>query len=64
MNVSFIVTYGDCDVSHFVEVKVRVVLVIVRCDPACPHTAGLLARKHSHRVVVLEGEKETIMNLI
>ena len=57
VNVAFIITYSDCNISHFADIKMRVVLVIVRCDPAHPHATGLLSRKHSHRVVILVKEK-------
>lgn len=56
MYVAFIITYSDCYISHFAEVKMRVILVIVRCDPAHPHATRLLARKHSHRIIVLVKE--------
>lgn len=56
MNVAFIITYSDCYISHFANVKMRVILVIVRCDPAHPHATGLLPRKHSHRIIVLVKE--------
>lgn len=57
MNVAFIITDSDSYIPHFAHVKMRVVLVIVWCDPAHPHATRLLARKHSHRIIVLEKEK-------
>lgn len=57
MDVALFVADGDGDVSHFVHVKVKVVLVVVRRDPTDPHAPRLLARKHSHRIVVLEEEE-------
>lgn len=56
MDVAFIITYSDCYISHFADVKMRVILVIVWCDPAHPHATGLLPRKHSHRIIVLVRE--------
>lgn len=53
MYVAFIIANSDCYISHFVYVKMRVILMIVRRDPAYPDATGLLARKHSHRIVVL-----------
>lgn len=53
MYVAFIITNSNCYISHFVYVKMRVVLMIIRGDPAHPDATGLLPRKHSHRVVVL-----------
>lgn len=53
MYVAFIITNSDCYISHFVYVKMRVVLMIIRGDPAHPNATGLLTRKHSHRIVVL-----------
>lgn len=57
MNVAFIITYCDCHISHFADVKMRVILVIIRCDPAHPHPTGFLARKHSDRIIVLVMEE-------
>ena len=45
VNVALVVAHGDSDIAHFVEVKVKVVLVVVGGDPAHPHTARLLPRK-------------------
>lgn len=56
MNVAFIVTDSDGYISHFVHVKMRVILVVVGCDPANPNATRLLSRKHSHRIVVLVRE--------
>lgn len=53
MYVAFIITNSDCYIPHFVHVKMRVVLMIIRGDPAHPDATGLLTRKHSHRIVVL-----------
>lgn len=53
MNVAFVITYSDCYISHFADVKMRVILMIVRCDPTHPHTTRLLSRKHSHRIIIL-----------
>lgn len=62
MYVAFIIANSDCYISHFVYVKMRVVLMIIRGDPAHPDATGLLTRKHSHRIVVLEREIENIIN--
>lgn len=48
MNVAFIITHSDGHVSHFADIKVRVVLVIVGRYPANPHATQLLPSKHSH----------------
>lgn len=56
MYVAFIIANGDCYIPHFVYVKMRVVLMIIRGDPANPDATGLLTRKHSHRIVVLVKE--------
>lgn len=56
MYVAFIVANGDCYVSHFVYVKMKVILMIIGGDPANPDATGLLTRKHSHRIVVLVKE--------
>lgn len=54
MNVPFIITDSDCHIPHFAHVVVKVILVIVWCDPAHPNATRLLARKHSHRIIVLK----------
>lgn len=57
VDVALVVADGDSNVPHFVHVKVKVVLVVVRRDPTDPHPPWLLARKDSHRVIVLEKEE-------
>lgn len=56
MNVAFIVTYSDCYISHFADIKMKVILVIIRRDPAHPDATKLLSSKHSHRIIVLVKE--------
>lgn len=56
MNVSFIVTNSDSDISHFAEVKVKIILMIVRSDPAYPHTPWFLTCEDPHRVIILENK--------
>ena len=53
MDISLVVPDRQGHVADLGEVKVGVVLVVVGGDPAHPHTADLLARKHPHRVIVL-----------
>lgn len=60
MYVAFIITNSDCYISHFVYVKMWVVLMIIRSDPAHPDATGLLTRKHPHRVVVLVKEGDSM----
>lgn len=48
MNVAFIITYSDCYGSHFAEVIMKIVLVIVWCDPAHPHARWLLSCENPH----------------
>ena len=45
MDVPLVVAHGDRDAAHLGEVKIHVVLVVVRGDPAYPNTGGLLPRK-------------------
>lgn len=52
--VALVVAHSNSDIAHFGEVKGRIVLVVVRSDPADPHTRGLLASKDPHRVVILK----------
>lgn len=56
VDVAFVISNGDSNVPHFVHVKMEVVLVVVGGYPADPHTTRLLARKHSHRIIVLGKE--------
>lgn len=60
VNVALVVAHSDSDIAHFVEVKMKVVLVVVRGHPAHPHTTGLLPREDPYRVVVLrdDGRRE------
>lgn len=50
--------HGHCHCPDFAEVKAHVVLMVVRSDPAHPHTAGLLACEDPHRVIVLGTQRE------
>ena len=63
MNVASNVTYSDCYIPHFVHVEMRVILVIVRCDPAHPYATWLLTRKHSQRIIVLVKEAGGKINI-
>lgn len=56
MNVASIIPNSDCHVSHFVEVKVKIILVIVWRDPADPHASWFLSCKYPHRIVILKKE--------
>lgn len=58
MNVAFIIAYSDRHVSYFAEVKMKVILMIVRGDPTHPDTTRLLPRKDPHRIIILEREGE------
>lgn len=60
MDVAFVIANSDCYISHFVYVKMKVILMIIRGDPAHPDATGLLARKHSHRIVVLGKEGDSM----
>ena len=48
MYVASVISHGERDTAHFGEVKVRIVLVVVRGDPANPHTGGLLPGEDPH----------------
>lgn len=58
MDVALLVPHGHCHCPDFAEVKAHVVLMVVRSDPAHPHTAGLLACEDPHRVIVLGTQRE------
>lgn len=54
MNVAFVIAHSNSDAADFGEVKVRIVLVVVRGDPADPNTGGLLPSKDPHRIIILK----------
>lgn len=54
MYVAFVISYSNCDTTHFGEVKVWIILVVVRSDPANPNTRRLLPSKDPHRIVILK----------
>lgn len=58
MYVAPVVSYSNGDVAYFGEVKSGVILVVVGCNPANPHTRRLLSCKDPHRVVILKREKK------
>lgn len=58
MDVALLVPHGHCHCPDFAEVKAHVVLMVVRSDPAHPHTAGLLTCEDPHRVIVLGTQRE------
>lgn len=57
MDAASLVSQGNGDGPRLAEVKVLAVVVVVRRDPAHPHGRRVLSGKHSHRVVVLAGNK-------
>lgn len=60
MNVAFVIAHSNSHTTDFGEVKVRIVLVVVRGDPAHPDTGGLLPSKDPHRIIILKiNEKVT-----
>lgn len=54
MYVAFVVAHSYSDTADFGEVKVRIVLVVVRGDPTHPDTGGLLPSKDPHRIIILK----------
>lgn len=57
MNVAFIVPNRNSYISDFTQIKVWVVLVVVRSDPAYPYSTGLLSGKYSDWIIILVGWK-------
>lgn len=57
VDAASLVSQGNGDGPRLAEVKVLAVVVVVRRDPAHPHGRRVLSSKHSHRVVVLPGNK-------
>lgn len=58
MNVAFIVPNRNSYISDFTKIKVWIVQVVVRSDPACPYSTGLLSGKYSDWIIILLGWKE------
>ena len=58
MYVAFVISNSNSDTAHLGEVKAWIILVIVRGDPADPHTRGLLPSKDPHRIVILKIKRE------
>lgn len=56
MYVAFVVSHSDGDAAHFGEIKCWIILVVVRSDPADPHTRRLLPGKDPHRIEILKIE--------
>lgn len=63
MYVASVISHSDSDTAHFGEVKGWIKLVVIRGDPANPHTRGLLPSKDPHTVVILEIEKENMIEI-
>ncbi len=57
MYVASVISHSNSDIAHFGEVKGRIILVVVRSDPANPYTGRLLPSKDPHRIVILKIEK-------
>lgn len=58
VDVALLVPHGHRHCPDLAEVKAHVVLMVVRRDPAHPHTAGLLTCEDPHRVIVLGTQRE------
>lgn len=56
MYVAFVISHSNSDTAHFGKVKVWIILVVVRSDPANPNTRRLLPSKDPHRIVILKIE--------
>lgn len=57
MDVALFIPHGHCHHPDLAEIKVHVVLMVVRGDPAHPHAARLLASEDPHRVIVLKRQR-------
>lgn len=51
--VAFVISHRNGDTAHFGEVKVWIILVVVRSDPANPNTRRLLPSENPHRIIIL-----------
>jgi hypothetical protein len=66
MDIALFISHGHCYCPDFAEVKVHVMLMVVRGDPAHPHAAGLLTSEDPHRVIVLgtqRGDQRSVGNM-
>lgn len=63
MYVAFVISHCDSDTANLGEVKVLIIHVVIRSDPANPNTRRLLPSKDPHRVVILKtgGKTEEII---
>lgn len=52
--VAFVISHSHSNAAHFGEVKGLIVLMVVRSDPANPHTRRFLPSKDPHRIVILK----------
>lgn len=58
MYVAFVISHSDSDTAHLGEVKAWIIQVVVRSDPANPHTRRLLPSKDPHRIIILKIKRE------
>lgn len=54
MYVSSVISHCDSDTADLGEVKVLIIHVVIRSDPANPNTRRLLPSKDPYRVVILK----------
>lgn len=54
MYVASVISHCDSDTADLGEVKVLIIHVVIRSDPANPNTRRLLPSKDPHRVVILK----------
>lgn len=52
--VAFVISHSHSNAAHFGQVKVLIVLMVVRSDPAYPNTRRFLPGKNPHRIVILK----------
>lgn len=61
--VAFVISHSHSNAAHFGEVKGRIVLMVVRSDPAYPNTRGFLPGKDPHRIVILKAYRDRRENV-
>lgn len=58
MNFAPFVPKSDCDLANAVQVKGHIMMVELRSYPSDPNVRGLLTEGDSHRVIILQWERQ------
>lgn len=58
MNFAKFIPKSDCDCANAVQVKGHIMMVELRSYPSDPNIRGLLTEGDSHRVIILQWERQ------